>query len=146
MTTIYASLNGDDVAVKLKSSDRDAFTFLIEELKSRIPARERSYSPSTKEWLIDARSRDALETWLDDARALFGAQVEWQPTKHEHTRAKPRNETNAHAVLHLLPSAPPEVVRAAYKALAMKHHPDHGGDTEAMQRLNEAYERLRFAA
>jgi curved DNA-binding protein CbpA len=46
----------------------------------------------------------------------------------------------------LLPSAPPEVVRAAYKALAMKHHPDKGGSTELMQAINQAYERLRFVA
>ena len=146
MTKILLSLTGDQISVKLKSSDRDAFVFLIEALKDAIPAYDRTYSPASREWFIHASARDSLDNWLDDARAVFNASVEWQPTKHEHTRAKPRNETNAHAVLHLLPSAPPEVVRAAYKALAMKHHPDHGGDTEAMQRLNEAYERLRFAA
>jgi DnaJ-domain-containing protein 1 len=142
MTKILLSLTGDQISVKLKSSDREAFAFLIETLKDRIPAYDRTYSPASREWLIDASARDDLEMWLDDARAVCGASVEWQPTKHEHTRAKPRNETNAHAVLHLLPSAPPEVVRASYKALAMKHHPDHGGDTEAMQRINAAYRRL----
>jgi DnaJ-domain-containing protein 1 len=142
MTKILLSLTGDQVSVKLKSSDRDAFEFLIEALKDAIPAYDRTYSPASREWFIHASARDSLDNWLDDARAVFNASVEWQPTKHEHTRAKPRNETTAHAVLHLLPSAPPEVVRAAYKALAMKHHPDHGGDTEAMQKINEAYRRL----
>ena len=32
-----------------------------------------------------------------------------------------------------------EEVRARYKALAMKHHPDLGGDTATMQEINAAY-------
>jgi hypothetical protein len=150
MTKILLSLTGDQVSVKLKSSDRDAFAFLIEALKDRIPAYDRTYSPASREWLIDASARADLEMWLDDARAVCGASVEWQPSKGKErprTRTKPRNETNAPAVLHLLPSAPPELIRAAFKCLVQLHHPDKpGGDTEAMQRLNEAYERLRFAA
>ena len=143
MTKILLSLTGDQVSVKLKSSDRDAFSFLIEALKDRIPAYDRTYSPASRTWLIDASARAELEMWLDDARAVVNAKVEWQPTKHEHTRAKPRNETTAHATLHLLPSAPPELIRAAFKCLAQLHHPDKpGGDTEAMQKINEAYRRL----
>jgi DnaJ-domain-containing protein 1 len=144
MTKILLSLTGDQVSVKLRSDDRDAFSFLIEALKDAIPAYDRTYSPATREWLIDASARDSLDNWLDDARAVFNASVEWQPTKHKRTRA--RTVPDAFATLHLLPSAPPEVVRASYKALAMKHHPDKGGDVRAMQRINEAYERLRFVA
>jgi curved DNA-binding protein CbpA len=44
--------------------------------------------------------------------------------------------------LHLLPDAPPELIKAAYKTLAMKFHPDHGGDTRRMQELNEALQLL----
>jgi hypothetical protein len=148
MTKILLSLTGDQVSVKLKSSDREAFVFLIESLKDRIPAYDRTYSPASKEWLIDASARDSLELWLDDAREVCGASVEWQPTKHKrtYTRTAPV-APDAFATLHLLPSAPPEVVRASYKALAQLVHPDKpGGDVAAMQRLNEAYERLRFVA
>jgi DnaJ-class molecular chaperone len=45
--------------------------------------------------------------------------------------------------LHLKPTAPPELVQAAYKCLARIHHPDHGGDNESMRRLNAAYDRVR---
>jgi DnaJ homolog subfamily A member 2 len=48
----------------------------------------------------------------------------------------------AYRELHLLPSAPPEVRRAAYRALAMLHHPDKGGDVETMKRINAAWECL----
>ena len=33
-----------------------------------------------------------------------------------------------YAVLQVLPSAEPEVVNAAFKALALKYHPDHDAD------------------
>jgi hypothetical protein len=48
-----------------------------------------------------------------------------------------------YAILHLDPSAPLEVAEAAYRALARKTHPDAGGSTEQMQRLNAAIERIR---
>jgi DnaJ-domain-containing protein 1 len=147
MTKILLSLTGDQVSVTLKSSDRDAFVFLIESLKDAIPAYDRTYSPASREWLIDASARDSLELWLDSAREVCGASVEWQPTKHERTRARTVSVApDAFAALHLLPSAPPEVVRASYKALAMKHHPDKGGDVRVMQQINQAFERLRFVA
>jgi len=45
----------------------------------------------------------------------------------------------AYSKLYLLPGAPVEVVRAAYKALAMRYHPDRpGGDAQKMRELNEA--------
>jgi len=42
MTKILLSLTGDQVSVKLKSSDRDAFSFLIEALKDRVSAYDRT--------------------------------------------------------------------------------------------------------
>jgi hypothetical protein len=45
-------------------------------------------------------------------------------------------------VLHLLPSAPTEVVKAAFKALALLHHPDRGGDEELFKEINSAYETI----
>lgn len=35
-----------------------------------------------------------------------------------------------------------EIVKAGYRALAMKYHPDHGGDGKKMVELNLAYEKL----
>lgn len=48
-----------------------------------------------------------------------------------------------HAVLFVLESAPWEVVAAAYKALALKCHPDHGGKAEDFMRVQKAYEELK---
>ena len=43
-------------------------------------------------------------------------------------------------VLGVAPDAEPAVVRAAYRALAKRYHPDNGGDTETMRRLNDAWQ------
>jgi hypothetical protein len=45
-------------------------------------------------------------------------------------------------VLFLVENAPVEVVKAAYRALAMKYHPDRGGDIKKMQELNAALSRI----
>jgi hypothetical protein len=48
-----------------------------------------------------------------------------------------------HAVLFVLPTAPWEVVEAAYKALVFKTHPDRGGSVEDFQRVQKAFEELK---
>lgn len=53
------------------------------------------------------------------------------------------DNATAYATLYLTSNAPAEVVSAAYKALAKKHHPDKGGDPEAFKRITEAYEKLK---
>jgi len=51
-----------------------------------------------------------------------------------------------YAVLGIAPTAAPEVVRAAYRALAQRHHPDRNAsaanDGSVMAGLNRAYEVL----
>jgi curved DNA-binding protein CbpA len=53
---------------------------------------------------------------------------------------------NPYAVLQILPSAEQEVVTAAFRALALKYHPDHDATrraAEKMAELNRAYAILR---
>jgi curved DNA-binding protein CbpA len=42
-------------------------------------------------------------------------------------------------VLQVRRGAEPEVIRAAYRALARKHHPDFGGSPERMAMINDAW-------
>ena len=44
-----------------------------------------------------------------------------------------------YVVLQVHPRAEPEVIRAAFRALARKYHPDFGGDRERMVAITEAY-------
>lgn len=48
------------------------------------------------------------------------------------------NIIDAAEILNIRHDADYLVVKAAWKALAQQHHPDHGGSNEHMQRLNEA--------
>jgi curved DNA-binding protein CbpA len=45
-------------------------------------------------------------------------------------------------VLQVHPRAEPDVIRAAYRILARKYHPDHGGDARRMMSLNDAWDVL----
>lgn len=149
MTTILLSWVAGEIIIKLKSSDPEAFTSLIESLKDYISPHERRYDPSKRQWLINSAAFDDISLWTEYAQQTFAARVEWsvlnkkeQRTHGSSKRAyKPHTPVKAdfYATLHLQPTAPPELIRAAYKCLAMKHHPDHGGSTEVMQKLNQAY-------
>ena len=55
------------------------------------------------------------------------------------------SSTGWFAALFVTPSAPFEVIEAAYKALARLYHPDNGGDTAKMQEVNAAYAALKKA-
>lgn len=49
------------------------------------------------------------------------------------------NIVEAAEILNVRHNADHLVVKAAYHALAKRHHPDQGGDTATMQRVNEAH-------
>ncbi|HEY5486613.1 MAG TPA: DnaJ domain-containing protein [Candidatus Limnocylindrales bacterium] len=45
-------------------------------------------------------------------------------------------------VLQVHPRAQPEIIRAAYRILARKYHPDTGGDAKRMVAINDAWDVL----
>lgn len=52
--------------------------------------------------------------------------------------AAPAAERDPYEVLGLRPDAATEIVKAAYRALVLRHHPDQGGDAEAFKEIDEA--------
>lgn len=74
-----------------------------------------------------ARERDTKES-----RAAKGKMPQTQS----------RQSNGSWAVLWLANGAPPEVIAAAYRALAKIHHPDVGGSEEQMKKINDAHESL----
>jgi hypothetical protein len=152
MTTITIARDGQqDFHVKLQSGDSYVFKSLIDALKNFVSPVYRKYEPNARKWVVGEPATESFRSWLSYARATFGAQVQWIGETYEDPEAewtppppKPK-AVDPYVTLHLLPSAPPEVVKAAYRALAVLNHPDKGGDEEAMKRLNEAYGRLLAA-
>ena len=59
---------------------------------------------------------------------------------------KLRSMTDLYGVLQVHRRADHEVIRAAYRVLARKHHPDFGGDPAAMVALNDAWRVLSDSA
>ena len=51
-----------------------------------------------------------------------------------------------YAVLGVDPGASEAELRRAFVDLARRHHPDRGGDPEAMRRVNAAWEQVRHGA
>ncbi len=151
MTTVFISRESDGFIIKLKGDDQGAFKLCIETLKSFVRPDLRKYDPAVKVWRVEGRAVASVHRWATYARERIHAEVEWLDGEGEAAKEEwsytpppraPRQKPDAYAALHLLPSAPPEVVKAAYRVLAQLHHPDKGGDTATMQILNEAYRQL----
>ncbi len=123
--------------MKIFAADTNAFTYAISELKGIIPAAFRNYEPTKKTWIIT--DRGCLDEWLDELRSVYAVETEYddeQPSRPP----PPQSIVSPFQTLYLLPNAPPEVIKAAYKALAKIYHPDARGDSEKMIAINRAFE------
>jgi hypothetical protein len=58
-------------------------------------------------------------------------------------RVTPQDMEMAYKILGLSPSSSWEEIERAYKQKAKVHHPDKGGDEDAMRVLNDVYARLK---
>jgi len=74
---------------------------------------------------------------ISGLRELRGEQPSGEP------RTTPMDADLCYRILGLSPSASWDEIERAYRQKAKVHHPDHGGDEDAMRTLNEAYSRLK---
>jgi DnaJ-domain-containing protein 1 len=122
---------------------------MVEDCKA-VPVAYRSYDPDKRLWTISVPYADRI---LDRFLRRFPHATVDEYTSQERTKASPPPPRPLHAdpyeVLHLRPSAPPELVEAAARTLAKLHHPDRqpaheqARATAAMARINRAAEDLR---
>jgi hypothetical protein len=152
MTIVSISKESDGFSIKVKSADAGAFNLLIDTLKSFIRPELREYRPAGKQWRVEGRAAESLHKWLAYARTNLHAEVEWLDAREDEYERPPKPQrppakVDAYSALHLLPDAPPSLIRAAFKCLVQLHHPDKAtGDTAKMQQLNEAYKQMSPAA
>ena len=104
----------------------------VETLKADIFPRDRRWDPDEQIWFFTDRSIELVCSLLKE----FYGDFRWVRTQAR--AAVPDTVADSYAVLHLLPSAPESLVTAAYRILAKITHPDAGGNTAAMQRINKA--------
>lgn len=123
----------------------------VELLKVNVPPVAKRYSPGNKSWMVTGLY---VSVTLELARGHFDQVEELWPGGQSSTRSTPGHTYTQclvevkrvfpdHAELGLLPSASTKLVQAAYRVAAKNNHPDIGGDTEVMKRVNAAYSRLR---
>lgn len=100
-------------------------------------------------WYSPDRSLKLLASFVDNFREMAD-KVGYLPP-HQ-TPPPPRETLSPFGAMYLRDNAPDEVVDAAYRALAKLRHPDYACDdddrqqrTEAMKRLNTAYEACKKA-
>jgi len=96
--------------------------------------RDAVYLPEQRAWSIPREHMRRLEAWL--ALWVDEDAVTWE-------RPPAPQLAPAYAALCLTEAAPAELVEAAHRILAKRHHPDHGGDHETMVTLNHAIEVIR---
>jgi len=112
-------------------------------IKRLVPSPLRSYDPDTRSWTVAGRYVSPVYHVLAQ---VFG-EVDIEGSRSgAGDRGRRAGTDDSYVVLHLLPTAPPELVSAAHKCLAKLHHPDRGGDHDAMQMINHAVEQIRSAS
>ena len=117
--------------------------WLVDALKAEIPGHARTYDPVAKSWTVaPAYVGIAIRLMYQAFTDVEIIDAAAGPTFDR--GGDPREA--ALVVLHLRPTAPPELVDAAYKCLARLHHPDRGGDHDAMLAINAAAEQIRSAS
>jgi hypothetical protein len=77
----------------------------------------------------------AVRKWATDVAAKQG---HFPPSAADGTELE-----LCYRLFGLSPSAKWEEIEKAYRRKAKIHHPDHGGDEDAMRALNEAYQTLK---
>ena len=108
----------------------------------RLPATWRRWDADRKKWWL---SEDGLFTLADDIPCIHRVIEAWKKRqqtreydKARHEGRVPQNIGEAFTLLCLTPDAPIELVQSARRILALKYHPDRGGNTQKMQRINNA--------
>jgi hypothetical protein len=117
---------------------------LVEALKDEIPAAYRDYDPEARIWTV-FRSAWAVKAAVEILLDFYPEATivrEPAPERPWAEPAPPAVYDPDYAALHLLPTAPAELVRGAYRLLSQMHHPDRGGDHDRQVALNRAFASL----
>jgi len=110
-------------------------------IKALVPAYAREWDPDARIWQVDD---PYVEVIVALTRCIFGSvDGDGSGGAHAAPHAAP---ADPFITLHLLPSAPPELIDSAYRCLARLHHLDVGGTHEQMLQLTAAHSALKARA
>lgn len=168
MATITFTWDASTSGYYFKSPFHEEFK---DEFKYEVPPSKRRWDPVDKQWWVHS---DFIDEATKLADKFFGGHMfvgvghnagqrhtqdqkrqQWQHTYSGNTSNRPpwdepRQQTStgdpAYLVLFVLPNAPFEVCKAAYRALAQMYHPEAQhplASEEKMIALNNAYDRIK---
>jgi DnaJ-class molecular chaperone len=106
--------------IRIKKPAKD----VLEYLRYSIPSTHRFYDDKESSWFVHPE---------------YSAQVQ-QLTGFPVTVLPP--EPDPYAVLHLREGAPDFIIKAAWRELAKRLHPDHGGNASDFAAAKAAYDKL----
>ena len=111
---------------------------LVAALKDQIHYRQRKWVPEELRWWFhDEVNEDVLLLAERYCGRVRHAEAQGRTSS---APSIPANLVAAYHVLYLAPNAPDDYLKAAYRVACKLHHPDAGGMTRDMQRVNEAYD------
>jgi len=114
------------------------------------PHNRRKYDPEEQVWLVHWHWLPQVVGWARlhyDHVDYSALPTEWQlraagASLRDGPLELATGTQSPYAALYVTEDAPDEVVQAAYRALAKKHHPDVGGDADSFRRIREAFEEI----
>lgn len=129
--TAYLNLDQTGSWIIITGSYNEPF---LKELKNVLNRSHRFWDGEKKLWLVSISKKAELLRMI----ANYFDTIEFLD---ERLMPKAKNlEDENYRMLHLLPTAPLELIKAAYRTLALIYHPDrNSGNGEKMTKLNVAY-------
>lgn len=106
----------------------------VEDLKDEVGYNNRKWDADNKVWKVDVDELDKVE---ELCRKYFD-EVNFIETE------QPSNGGGAESPYHdMLCDVPDEVLKRVYHLIAVGVHPDHGGSTELMSKVNDAWRMIQ---
>lgn len=116
-------------------------TSFVKDLKEEIPKDYRYWDSSEKVWVVNYSYEAELIALCE---TYFARVIKYGKKRHS-APAAITSPSPAYQTLFLTPSAPKELIVAAYRVLAKLYHPDvnkEANATEKMKRVNIAFDEI----
>jgi hypothetical protein len=82
------------------------------------------------------------ESWFDDSNVFGNPFEDHHGQDYEEEDFYPLKRSNSYEILGIDRDADEEEIKKAFRKMALKTHPDKGGDEEQFKKVREAYECL----
>jgi len=113
-------------------------------IKALIPASDRAFDPTTKVWTFTERFFDPMRLLCEKVYGKHNVvAVTRQQAQSAQAPASITKSTASQLAVDFLTLVGFDAAQAAYRRAATVLHPDHGGDMEAMTKLNAVWDRLQ---